>query len=193
MRIVLFGMKHCGKTTVGTELARLWNCPFYDVDVLIENAFKAEECRSMTVREILAHYGEEGFGEREERAVFDLYKRLKEADSEDLKRGRAMGDYVIALGGRTPLNPRLHSIIKRMGLNIFLKLNPREAWKRVVRGGIPSFLTSPHPQQEFMALYREREPLYESQADLTVSMDGLGPRRSLRRVMESLEERGYAR
>jgi shikimate kinase len=193
MRVVLFGMKHCGKTTVGKELARIWDCPFYDVDVLIENAFKTEECLNMSVWEILTHYGEEGFNKREERAVFDLFKKLRGADAEDLRMGRPISDYVISLGGRTPLNAKLQSIVKRLGLNIFLRIAPREAWRRVVRSGIPSFLTSSQPEKEFMELYRKREPLYEKQADLTISLDGLGRRASLRRLIESLEERGYAR
>ena len=193
MRAVLFGMKHCGKSTLGRALSHYWECAFYDVDMLIENAFKAEECKSMTVREILAHYGESGFTRREERTVVDLYRRIKGTDAENLRMGRTIDDYVIALGGRTPLNPRLKPILKKMGLNLFLELDAKEAWDRVSRSGIPSFLTTSNPQEEFLDLYREREPHYRGQADVVISLNGLTQRQSLERIVDTLEEKGYAR
>jgi shikimate kinase len=193
MRVLLYGMKHCGKSTLGQALSRYWDCPFYDVDELIENAFKAEECRSMTVREILAHYGENGFSKREERTVVDLYERIRDCDAEKLRSGELISDYVIALGGRTPLNPRLQSILKKMGLNIFLKINAEEAWQRVARSGIPSFLKSSNPKQEFLSLYREREPHYRRQADLVIPLGGLTEQQSLKKIVDALKEKGYAR
>jgi len=144
-------MKHCGKTTLGKALSHTWDCSFFDVDELIENAFRAEECRGMTVREILAHYGENGFRKREERAVVDLFEKIKKSDSERLRKGETINNYVVALGGRIPLNPRLQPILKKMGLNIFLELDAEEAWQRVARSGMPSFLKSNNPKKGFRA------------------------------------------
>jgi len=193
MRVVLFGMKHCGKTTLGRRLAGLWDCPFYDIDTLIEDAFRSEECRSMTVREILGRYGENGFAAREEAAVIDLARRLEEQDAADLRAGASPGHYVVALGGRTPLNPKLRPVLTRMGLNVFLDIGAEEAWRRVQRSGIPSFLTGPDPRAEFFALYRDRRPHYRSQADLTLQLSGLDQGQALERLVAALEERGHAR
>ena len=192
MRVVLYGMKHCGKTTLGMALSQKWDCSFFDVDKLIENAFRAEECRGMTVREILAHYGENGFRKREERTLVDLFERIKKSDRERLRKGEAISDYVIALGGRIPLNPRLQPLLKKMGLNIFLELDAEEAWRRVARSGLPSFLKSSNPMEEFLDLYLEREPHYIRQADLVVSLQGLSKKQSLDKLLEVLMEKGYA-
>ena len=177
---------------MGRELAASRDCAFYDIDTLIENAFRAEECRSMTVREILAHYGENGFARREERTVVDLGRTLKQRDAAALREGRSPEDYVVALGGRTPLNPRLRPLLSRMGLNVFLDIGAEEAWRRVAASGIPSFLTSTDPRAEFFALYESRRPQYRQQADLTLKIEGLSPPRALERLLEAMEERGYA-
>jgi shikimate kinase len=185
-------MKHCGKTTLGKALAQKWDCAFFDVDQLIENAFRAEECRGMTVREILAHYGENGFRKREERTLVDLYERIKKSDGEKLRKGETISDYVVALGGRIPFNPRLQTLLKKMGLNIFLELDAEEAWRRVARSGLPTFLKSSNPRKEFLDLYAEREPHYRRQADLVVSLQGLSKKQSLDKVLGVLMEKGYA-
>jgi shikimate kinase len=185
-------MKHCGKTTLGKALSHRWDCSFFDVDELIENAFRAEECKGMTVREILAHYGENGFRKREERTLVDLFERIKKSDREKLRKGETINDYVIALGGRIPLNPRLQPILKKLGLNIFLELDAVEAWRRVAHSGLPSFLKSSNPKKEFLDLYTEREPHYRKQADLVVSLQGLTRKQSLEKILEILMEKGYA-
>ncbi len=192
MRVVLYGMKHCGKTTLGKAVSHKWDCSFFNVDELIENAFRAQECRGMTVREILAHFGENGFREREERTVVDLFERIRKSDSEKLRKGESINDYVISLGGRIPLNPRLQPILKKMGLNIFLELDAEETLQRVARSGMPSFLKSSNPKKEFLDLYREREPHYRRQADLVLSIRGLAERQSLDKILEVLMEKGYA-
>ena len=180
MKIVLFGMKHSGKSTLGRELARFWSCPFFDVDTLIENAFKTEECRKMTVREILAHYGEVGFEKREERTVYDLHRRLEVEQSNS--------PYVVALGGRTPLNRKLSAVLKKMGINIFLRVDAHQMWERILKTGIPSFLKSSDPEEEFMTLYRQSKPYYETQADLTVSLDNLSIRESIQKIIHVIKE-----
>ena len=185
-------MKHCGKTTLGKAISHNWDCSFFDVDELIENAFRTEECRGMTVRETLAHYGENGFREREERTVVDLFEKIKKSDSERLRKGETINNYVIALGGRIPFNLRLQPILKKMGLNIFLELEAEEAWQRVARSGMPSFLKSNNPRKEFLDLYREREPHYRRQADLVLSLRGLEEKQSLDKLIEVLMEKGYA-
>ncbi len=192
MRIVLYGMKHCGKSTLGKALSHSWDCSFFDVDELVENAFRAEECQGMTVREILAHYGEKGFRKREERTIVDLFEKIKKSDSDSLRKGETINNYVIALGGRIPLNPRLQPILKKMGLNIFLDLDAEEAWQRVARAGMLSFLKSSNPRKEFLDLYREREPHYRRQADLVLSLRGLAEKQSLDKIFEVLMEKGYA-
>jgi shikimate kinase len=80
-----------------------------------------------------------------------------------------------------------------MGLNVFLDIGVEEAWRRVVRTGLPSFLTSSDPESEFAALYRERRPLYQRQADITLHLNDLAPEQALESLIAALEERRHAR
>ena len=182
-RIILFGMKHCGKSSLGRELARRFSCAFYDLDRLIENELSGKSGRKVTIRAVFSRLGEEGFRVKEEQTVRQLSKKLmalKEA-------------FVLSLGGRTPLNPAITDLLKGMGVNVYLKIDPAEAWRRVSRSGVPAFLSSEKPEQEFMALYREREPLYEKQADLTVQLSAAPLSRNADILQKKIEDRTDAR
>ena len=61
MKVVLFGMKHSGKSTLGRKLAREWNCPFFDLDGLLEKDFEEESGVKTPVRQIFAQTGEEAY------------------------------------------------------------------------------------------------------------------------------------
>lgn len=179
MQVVIFGMKHSGKSTLGRKLAREWGCTFYDMDELIESAYEKDCGLRLPVREIFAREGEEGFAEREKKIVFDMYRRLS----------RDEGGYVIALGGRTPLNRQVAPLLKKMGLNVYLKVDPDESWERVKRGGMPAFLRTPHPKEEFLSLCRTREPLYSRQADVSLDLGSLDPDESLQKLKNALKAR----
>ena len=43
MNVILIGMKHCGKSTIGRMLAERWGCPFFDVDPMIEHFLTLDE------------------------------------------------------------------------------------------------------------------------------------------------------
>jgi shikimate kinase len=62
----LIGMPGCGKTTIGKELSKIFNLPFYDVDNYIEG----KERR--TIKEIFEQYGEEYFREVETKALREI-------------------------------------------------------------------------------------------------------------------------
>ena len=58
MNIVLIGMKHCGKSVLGSKLAEHWGYPFYDIDAMIDE-FKLERLDDYLARS-LAHRLEPG-------------------------------------------------------------------------------------------------------------------------------------
>ena len=70
MNIVLCGIKHCGKTTLGRGLARARAVDFRDSDAELERRFEREHNRAATVREIFREIGETEF-RRLEAAVLD--------------------------------------------------------------------------------------------------------------------------
>ena len=83
--VVLAGIKHCGKSTLGRMLARRWNVPLVDTDLELEAEFARRTGRAAGTREIFRELGEEAFRKLEAEVIRSL------ADSPEFR--------VIALGG----------------------------------------------------------------------------------------------
>ena len=178
MRLILLGMKHSGKSTLGRDIAGRLGCPFYDVDELIEDHIERQEGERLSVREVFRRLGPEGFSEIEKQVVFALYQRL---DGQEPK-------YVLALGGRTPLNRDLGPVLGRMGTAVFLDVDPQRLWDRVSRAGVPPFLDPQHPREDFLEMHQSRVGAYRRVADITVPLDAeADPEQNARKVMEAVE------
>ena len=183
MNIVLLGMKHCGKSTVGRALAERWDCPFHDVDDRIEAAYAREAnlLRSqppLSVRQIFATHGEEYFNQIEQQTIHSLADEIHQLGQPT----------VLSLGGRPPLNPALHDLLPELGTGIYLKVDPQELFRRIEANGLPPFLETDDPFAEFFRLIDQREPAYRRLADLTVDLDGLDRASAFERVLNQLEE-----
>ena len=178
MNVTLIGMKHCGKTTLGSALAARWQCPFYDVDRMIEDRHACDTGQPLTVREIFATRGEHHFHELETQVVCELYLRLNEAASA----------HVVAVGGRTALNEKVGELLGGIGVIVYLEVSPEEMFQRVLRTGLPAFVDQNDPVMHFLELYKERVPHYQRLANLTVNLDGLDPAGALEKLCECLEE-----
>lgn len=164
MNVVLIGMKHCGKSTIGRALAARWKCPFYDVDEMIESTHACDTGRRQSVREIFSEFGEKYFHRIEGHAVCELY----------LKLDRPGVSAIASLGGRTALNTTINRLLQPIGLVVYLQVPPDELYARIERGGIPPFLDPGDPRGDFMRICREREPEYRALANLVVDLDHLG-------------------
>lgn len=183
MNVVLIGMKHCGKSTLGRALARRWGCPFHDVDAMIEATHACASGETLVTREIFSRHGEDYFHEVEGQVVCELYLTLERAGS----------TAVVALGGRTALNEAVSRLLGDIGLRVYLDVRPEELLARVMRSGVPPFLNPEDPEADFLALCRQRRPLYEAQADLVVNLDGLAPEQALEALVRRIEEHTHAR
>ena len=178
MNVVLIGMKHCGKSTVGQGLAARWACAFHDVDPMVEAWHACETNEQLSVRQILARYGEDRFCKIEGLVICELYMKLSRPDS----------TAVVALGGRTALNESISVLLSGIGLRVYLQVSSQELWARLDRVGAPPFLGEKDPQGAFFALCSQRLPAYERLADVTVNLQGLSPEASVDRVAQCVEE-----
>jgi shikimate kinase len=175
--VLLAGMKHCGKSSHGSGLARHWDCPYYDTDDLITEDHCALTGERLTIREFYRKLGADGFADAEERVVRQLLASIEDE-----------GRCVIGLGGRLPANPRLQDVLASFGLFVFLKVDLRILFDRVMRRGKPPFLGDADPFGDFVKLYQEREPFYVQHADVTVELDDVPVREGRRVVLTCVEE-----
>ncbi len=156
-RLVLGGMKHCGKSTHGKLLAARLGVPFFDTDTLLEERFAALYGRRAGCREIFREAGEAAFRELEAAVIAELA-----AES-----GRPQ---VVALGGGAPANERIvPETWAKLGCFIYLETAPEVAFERVKQGGLPPFLVAAaDPYRAFLDLYRDRAAFYRRYAALII-------------------------
>jgi shikimate kinase len=159
MRIILIGMKGCGKTTIGRLLAEKLRIPFIDADTEIEKMHKRERGEALSFRQIFKQYGEEYFHALDTRTLRHIGHEF------------ASTDFVFACGGRTPLQEENQEILPGLGKIIFLNVEKGVLLKRILAQGIPAFFPYPDdPERSLDELLRERAPVYRNLANLTVDI-----------------------
>ena len=140
--LLLIGMPGCGKTTIGRELARCLNRPLEDVDRRIAAT------AGRPIPEIFAQEGEEGFRIREHLALCAVSKESGQ---------------VIACGGGIVTRKENWDPMRQNSTVIYL----RRDLSLLPTSGRP--MSQANPVEK---LYRQRAPLYEQLADLTVENRG---------------------
>jgi shikimate kinase len=104
MRIYLIGYMGCGKSTLGKKLSKHLGLQFIDMDHYIEK----RNCK--TVPQLFEEFGEEGFRERERKALEELSE---------------FTDVVIATGGGAPCFFDNIDLMNRTGKTIYLNIHPK--------------------------------------------------------------------
>ena len=151
--IILCGFMGCGKTSVGKRVAKLLNRQFCDLDNYIEKQ------TGMTVTEIFAKEGEQGFRTREAQAVEEV------ASQKGL---------VIASGGGTVLSQKNVDCFHRYGGKIlFLDVPVAALQERLKNDKRRPLLQRPDRREFIASLWEKRCPLYQAAADMTI--DGGAP------------------
>lgn len=157
--IALTGFMGCGKSSVGSVLADLLpGFEWIDLDRFIE------ETQEKTIPELFREEGETAFREMEAEALDTIFMI-----NHDLDR-----DCVLSLGGGTVTHPDSRSLLRQHARCIYLRasietlvtnLRPEAASRPMLQGG--SSLRA-----RIETLLEQREPLYESIAELIIDIDG---------------------
>lgn len=148
--IVLCGFMGCGKSTIGSLLAKKTGMSFVDLDAYIEKAEKKP------VSEIFEENGEEYFRMKEREAVREL------SDKKGL---------VIAAGGGTLTFPENVEELRRNCRIILLDIPVDVVARRLQYDTARPLLQRPDREQVIRELYEKRLPLYRSAADIIVDAD----------------------
>ncbi|MBR1706966.1 MAG: shikimate kinase [Bacteroidales bacterium] len=153
MVIALTGFMGSGKTTVGRIVADALGCPFVDLDeVIVKKAGRS-------IPDLFATEGEAGFRTREWQALQETVRKDGEATA------------VLSLGGGTIIRPEAARLLQEKALCIYL----RATWETLQERLQDPSGGRPLAGEGAADLYRQRLPLYESAAHLTLDTDGLAP------------------
>ena len=112
MRIYLIGYMGCGKSTLGKRLSKHLGLQFIDMDHYIEK----RNCK--TVPQLFEEFGEEGFRERERKALEELAE---------------FTDIVIATGGGAPCFFDNIDLMNRTGKTIYLNIHLKILASRLLK------------------------------------------------------------
>jgi shikimate kinase len=137
--IVLVGLMGVGKSTIGRRLAGRLHLPFVDADKEIEQA------AGLSIPDIFARYGEEGFRDGERRVIARLIDgRLK----------------VIATGGGAFMNDETRALILRRATAVWLDADIDVLVDRVSRRDDRPLLHDRNPREVLVELSAKRNPVY---------------------------------
>ena len=157
--IVLIGMPGVGKSTVGVVLAKNMGYSFVDSDLLIQ------EREGKLLHEIIEERGLDGFNEVENQVNASIQARR----------------CVIATGGSVVYGVQAMEHLKEIGIVVYLSLPCEELAERL--GDLNERGVSIRPGQSLADLMRERTPLYERYADVTINCEN----RQIREIVQMIK------
>ena len=144
--ITLIGMPGAGKSTIGIVLAKVLGYDFIDSDLLIQK----EEGKLLW--EIMRDCGNDGFNKIEEK----VNSQIQTFHS------------VIATGGSVIYGPRAMKHLRDISTVVYLKVSCSVLERRL--GDLTKRGVVFKPGQTLLDLYKERVPLYEKYAHITVNV-----------------------
>lgn len=164
--IALIGLRGAGKSTLGKLLAKKIGWNFVELNKEIEAQ------NGLSVAEIIALYGQEGFRRMEQAALGQLLAR-KEL-------------MVLATGGGIVSEPLTFDLILSSFYTIWVKAEPEEHMARVRgQGDLRPMADDRSAMDELRTILRSREPLY-ARASAVVDTAGLSVDAAAERLIEAV-------
>ena len=184
--IILLGIKHCGKSTLGNLLSKQLHCPFFDTDDVIT------EMTGLSPRQIYQDQGPQAFMEAETKACKYLVSYLS-----------AMGEkeYVIATGGGICNNKEALKALESLGFFIFLEVPEAVATDRIIQEiewedgmmkNLPAYIAKENPvttedvARIFSGFYQQRTKRYRQLAQITCPLQGESPEENAQLIQQAL-------
>jgi len=145
--ISLVGLPGSGKSTVGRQLARRLQLPFYDSDHVIE------ERLGCPIRVAFERDGEPAFRDLEE-SVLDELTQIPRA--------------VVSTGGGAVIRPATRQRLRERGQVVYLNSTPDEIFRRLRHDVNRPLLQVTDPLGRLRDLYAQRDPLYRETAHFVI-------------------------
>jgi XRE family aerobic/anaerobic benzoate catabolism transcriptional regulator len=164
--IALIGLRGAGKSTLGKMLAKKIDWSFVELNKEIEAQ------NGLSVAEIIALYGQEGFRRMEQAALTQLLARKE--------------PMVLATGGGIVSEPLTFDLILSSFYAIWLKAEPEEHMARVRRqGDLRPMADDRSAMAELRNILVSREPLY-ARASAVVDTAGLSVDAAAARLIDAV-------
>ena len=167
--LILIGMPGAGKSTIGVVLAKTLGKVFVDTDLLIQQS------QQRLLQEIIREDGVAALLAVEEEIISQLQAE----------------NAVIATGGSVVYSSAAMERLKDLGLIVYLQLPLAELEPRITNMASRGIVM--RPGQQLRDLYRERRPLYEKYADLTVDCSGLSLEAAVTAIINRVKNYGQAK
>ena len=145
--ISLIGLPGSGKSTVGRQLARRLQLPFFDSDQAIEARL------GCPIREFFERDGEARFRDIEAEVIDGLSQQ---------------GAGVLSTGGGAVLRPENCERLRSRGRVIYLKSHPEELIRRLRHDTNRPLLQVADPMAKLRELFSVRDPLYRQTAHFVI-------------------------
>ena len=165
--IFLVGLMGSGKTTIGRALAKRLNLRFVDADHEIEARTGA------SIPLIFEIEGEASFRQREADVIRDL---------------SAQQGVVLATGGGAVLNEQSRRYLHERGTVIYLRASVNSILQRTSHDRNRPLLQTADPRSRIEALSKERAPLYEEVAHITIETGRPNVQSVVQNILSQLEK-----
>lgn len=163
MRIILIGMMGSGKSTIGKKLASEIGANFLDMDDLIEK----REGKAIT--QIFEKNGE------------SYFRALEHLMAKELM---CYDDAVISTGGGVVINPHTMEALKGSGVVVYLYLPVARIVERLKGDTTRPLLQNTSLDKRLTEVYNERRSLYETYADVILSIEDKSVETLVRELIE---------
>lgn len=161
--IILIGMPAAGKSTIGVLLAKTMLKSFIDTDLLIQSKYGSELCNII------------------EKEGTDAFLKIEN----DIICSQEYHSSVVATGGSAIYGEEAMAHLKKDGVIVYLDISLSEIEKRI--GNITTRGVAMKNGTTLADLYKERTPLYNKYADITVSCQEQTAEETVTKIVEKLK------
>ncbi len=158
-QIALIGLPGSGKSTVGKLLAEQMTLPFVDLDSVIEDE------AGLSIVDIFGTFGEQGFRQREAKALVDVASFSEQRGC------------VLATGGGIVVTKECRDLLSQQWFTVYLNASVNTLVHRLAseREHRPLLAGNDELLERVSRLYGERRQYYTSTAQIVVNVDHLAP------------------
>ena len=161
--IILIGPMGAGKTTIGRQIARVFDFDFFDSDREIE------ERTGASIPLIFELEGEDGFRKREQDIIADLTKKKQ---------------IVLATGGGAVLRAANREALKASGTIVYLCASLDDLMERTSKDKNRPLLQTENPRAKLQSILTERDPIYRQLADIILETNKMTVHTAVRKLEE---------